>query len=769
MIRGGIALVAIVLVFGRQLLEGANGDGGSLLSLGVAWIVAIVFGLVLLSALAGFFSWYFTKFVIDDEEVRVETGALFRNSRRLAFARIQSVDLVQPLAARLFGLVELRIEAGAGDRGIRLRYLKRDKADRFRHYLLTRAHGEQASLSDTSAHRPASALTDLSSADHPILTIAPGRLVGAFLLSSELLITAGVWLVVLIVTLGFGVTFYALPGLIPLAFAAFGLVSRRVLAQFHYTLAESVRGLRISRGLTNLTSQSVPVDRIQGVRVNQSLLWRPLGWYRIDVDVIGYGSSSERSENGSDVSSILVPVATRDQLAMVLDRILPGFDLDTITLHRSPPRARVIRPIDAWTFRYGWDDDVIVSRSGILVSSTDIVPHAKAQSVRLEQGPLQRLLRLASVHVDTPRGPVNLVAHHLDQTDGRPLALSELDRARAARHRGRPDSTAVTDGVDGTGNTESTDSNGQSDSPYRTRASAADRPVLARFELDESRYLGGGGESRVYAVDDARVLRIYRETHESPQQMIDQLRPAYAHWQGQPELRSITPALELPMIVDAGRIEGRVFSVDTRMSGRSFSSWLPTANEVERRTAYLSYLDTAGLIRRLDPPGPEFARPFGDRPQNFPSLQGLLHDQLQRALGRIDHVGFPEAETWARQVVDAVADRRCRPQLVHGDFFPGNTYVRRERDGRIVVRGVGDFSPHTLVADPLMDLFGAVILMELEPYDGVATDARWLADVVREQVGAEEFAWFEVYRRYYSVYYGDDPTVVAWARTQLTG
>ena len=47
--------------------------------------------------------------------------------------------------------------------------------------------------------------------------------------------------------------------------------------------------------------------------------------------------------------------------------------------------------------------------------------------MRIEQGPLQRLLRLADVHVHTPRGPVNAVAHQLDERPARELALSQLD------------------------------------------------------------------------------------------------------------------------------------------------------------------------------------------------------------------------------------------------------------------------------------------------------------------------------------------------------
>ena len=103
---------------------------------------------------------------------------------------------------------------------------------------------------------------------------------------------------------------------------------------------------------------------------------------------------------------------------------------------------------------------------------------------------------------------------------------------------------------------------------------------------------------------------------------------------------------------------------------------------------------------------------------------------------------------------------------MHADFFPGNTYAS-ERGGQTVVRGVGDFSPHTLVADPIMDVAGASILMELETYGTAAQDARWLAEVARAWVGPEEAHWFEVYRRYYSVYFGDDPSVINWSRQQF--
>ena len=61
------------------------------------------------------------------------------------------------------------------------------------------------------------------------------------------------------------------------------------------------------------------------------------------------------------------------------------------------------------------------------------VRHARVQSVRLSQGPLQRRLRLADVHVDSPPGPVHVVARNRDAAEARHLWELEAQRAKLAR------------------------------------------------------------------------------------------------------------------------------------------------------------------------------------------------------------------------------------------------------------------------------------------------------------------------------------------------
>jgi putative membrane protein len=94
---------------------------------------------------------------------------------------------------------------------------------------------------------------------------------------------------------------------------------------------------------------------------------------------------------------------------------------------KSPLRYRVLR--------WGRSDRVVATVSGRLRRVTCWVPLEKAQSLRQVQGPVQRRLRLASVHVDTAGKSVHATLRDRD-TGEAAQALAELtDLARAARKR----------------------------------------------------------------------------------------------------------------------------------------------------------------------------------------------------------------------------------------------------------------------------------------------------------------------------------------------
>ena len=59
------------------------------------------------------------------------------------------------------------------------------------------------------------------------------------------------------------------------------------------------------------------------------------------------------------------------------------------------------------------------------------MPHARTQSVRVTQGPWQRSLGLASMHVDSTPGAVKITGHHRDAVEARRLAQEQAARQAA--------------------------------------------------------------------------------------------------------------------------------------------------------------------------------------------------------------------------------------------------------------------------------------------------------------------------------------------------
>jgi putative membrane protein len=741
LIRGWLVLVALAANFLRELFPGG---GDRFQARDPSWLLILITAIVVVAALAGLVTWYFTRFVIDDEELRIETGALSRTSRRIPFERLQSVDIIQPLAARVFGLVELRLEVGAGDSAVKLRYLQRRRAVQLRDYLLTRAQGQAMSLAGAGSSAVTSAFTDASAEDELLVRVPPQRLVVGFLLSSEWLTTFALTALGLLVASWFDVIAYALPVLIPLAISTATLVSRRVISMFHFTLAQSPRGLRVTRGLTNLTSQTVPVARIQGVKVSQSLLWRLVGLYRLDVDVLGFGASDSEN-NESSATTVLLPTATAADLKLALARVLPGLDLD-VDRRPSPPRTRWARPFDFWTLRYGWNHQALITEHGLLTHETNIVPHAKTQSVRIEQGPWQRRLGLASVHVDTTKGPVTAVARHLDSADARELALSQLDRARDARAMPSKPQTPVPVG-------------------------GPEEGILAEFRIDRRALIGSGGETEVFALDPYRVLRVYRAGHESPAATAVPLRQLYGFWSG------VDIGVQLPLTYDIGERSGRLYTVDRRFVGQNFATWLSTAPTDARRTALVTYVQAANRLAQLPSPVPGFARLVGvGAPQTYDSLAALLwamvSGPVSRSRNRLAADGVRVDEVLTRLFAE-VGARTVTPALVHGDLCPENAYVSLGPDGQPWVSGIGDFSPHTHHGDPLMDVALGVAWIEMGRYPDARADGAWLTGLAVDRFGPDLAHWIGVYRRFYGLYFSDtfavEPSTYAWCRTQLGG
>ena len=434
-----VRLWLIVVAFGwfvlNELIQGERfTDVGDVLQLVTSsWAIAGLAVVLVLGLGFGWWGWWTTTFHVTDDEFRIENSGAFAESKRIAYQRIQSVDINQPLAARMLGLAQLSVDVGGGE-STQLAYLTRRRAGELRAHLMARAHGVRTATSEVP-HAASSAWDDTSAGDRILVRLNPGEIILGAVASLELILMIVTFVTPLVLGLVLGQPLLALGGLVPLGLAIWSYLAKRVLGQFNYTLAQTPTGLRITRGLTTLASQTVPPHRVQAIQVSQPLLWRFLGRYRIDVTILG---ASLGADSSGDVSSstLLLPIGNAQQVATAFDAVWPGLRLDDIPIVLSPARARWLEPLAAGWNGFGYDEHVVVARHGWFTRTSYVVPHARLQSVALEQGPLDRRTDVADVALHTTNLLSGARIVHADAATARALVFDEMARARTARMEG---------------------------------------------------------------------------------------------------------------------------------------------------------------------------------------------------------------------------------------------------------------------------------------------------------------------------------------------
>ena len=409
LLRGGRYLLLVSAVFGQQAVR--QGDGRMLLLIALAGTP--------LAVLAGLVSWLYTRYRIEDGELRIDSGVLIRRNRRVPLARVQSIDLVRPLLARVLGLAELRLEVvGGGSSEGRLSYLTESQALILRSHLLTLATG--------IAPDPTLQPTD---DDQPLLHVPTGTLIASVLLGAPaVVLTIALLATVVTAAISRSAVVVVLITLLTGSLSVLSVSVRRVLAEYGFRVSHSPQGLRLRHGLLDTRSQTIPAGRVQALRLSQPLLWRPFGWVRVEVDVAGYGGRQEEQA----ATSALLPVAPRAIAERLIAEVLGV--VPPVPHARVPARARWRAPIQHSRMAYGADASHLVTTYGVFSRKTDVVPLAKAQSLRTTQGPWQRRLGLASLHLDVAGRQIRgTTARHRDAGEAAATLARLTDLARTAR------------------------------------------------------------------------------------------------------------------------------------------------------------------------------------------------------------------------------------------------------------------------------------------------------------------------------------------------
>jgi putative membrane protein len=410
------------------------------------WGRAIALGLIVAAVLSSVVRVLRFRYRLDGPTLIVQGGLLWRWRRVLPVSRIQSVDVVQRLVHRGFGVVELRVEVvGGRETEAALVAVKPEEAEALRAVLL-------------SGHREA------PSAVPPLVRLGAGSLLLAGVTGGRVAVFA--------VLLGylqevlpenvvesvfdrFGEA--GLTGLGALLFgaAAFLLVSlvisvvATVVVYWAFTITRDGDRLIITRGLLQKRRAVIPIRRVQAVRLEENLVRRAFGLATLTAALAGYAGQQDQQQQ----SGMLLPIAGRDvALAVAAELLAAPAEVFVGHLHVVPSRALARRllyaglaglaagiagvvvfeeagywgflalPVAAALAFLSWRTlghtvagRHVVTRSGVLVRRTTFTALQNIQHLVLSASPGQRLFRLATVRLGVSRATPEAV--DLDEGD----------------------------------------------------------------------------------------------------------------------------------------------------------------------------------------------------------------------------------------------------------------------------------------------------------------------------------------------------------------
>lgn len=443
-----LALLAVVVVninasmasdVLSYLQSGHLGEIGRGTLLGIAAFLLVCAVIWLVSGIW----WRKLGYKLTDDEIALRHGVISTSFRSARYERIQAVDVVESIIARLLGLAAVRVEtAGGASSVITIAYLSKAKAEELRAELLRRTNKEPASEPAPEAEE-AALIPEI-----PILrTIAAEALRLPTLISAlvigGLLFIPGMWTALLPIIVGY-------------VGSVWGLVD----SSWKFTALHDApsHALNISYGLADRRRQTIRISRIHGVRVSQPFLWRRLGWYEVHVSVAGYGAKGGGKQSGS---TRVLPVGTREQAVELLALIS---DLDrtqiedyarpeghTKPTYTSPRRAWWVSPIDRKQQSVTLVESpqpVTIVHCGRINRRVMVIGTPHIQELTLKVGPLGHLAGVRTVRFDLVAGPVKMAGHDLTPADASELLTRLRARRLPALEASRPHEAQDTKGGD---------------------------------------------------------------------------------------------------------------------------------------------------------------------------------------------------------------------------------------------------------------------------------------------------------------------------------
>lgn len=450
-------------------------------------LIGVAIFIIVVIAIAGMYSWMAWRrisYAITPDAVYYRSGILSRTQRHARLNRIQAVNITHSLFGRLFKLGNIDIEvAGGADSSLKFGLLKSDDLEAVRREILikvaevkgrgvsarqspgraqeTDTPGISAGAARDTGADPASvagapsAIGEMSD-EQLIYRVNTSRLLASIFMNIGFLIAILVFLVsivgsiVLIVLTPIGIPSLLYNGVIALSVG--GIAWNAFAKNYGFSAFITGDGIRIRAGLTSTRAQTVPPSRIHAVQVRQPFFWRFFDWYKVTISQAGFAGDP----NDNEVTSVLLPVGTRDDMLRAVWMVYPDLGVDdpigTLNFgidgqgsgygyYPNPDRAKIFDWI-TWRRRaILLTNQVVVMRNGRITRQLTVLSYSRLQSAALMQGPLDRVKKLASIHFQLV-DEMNVHSKHTHMDEQLAIDVFKRVTTRALEVRSRESASA---------------------------------------------------------------------------------------------------------------------------------------------------------------------------------------------------------------------------------------------------------------------------------------------------------------------------------------
>ncbi|WP_349654927.1 PH domain-containing protein [Neobacillus sp. 114] len=313
-----IPLAAIFFSGGRE------GKESLFITLGIAFVV------VIFTFISGLISWLKYTYRFENNELRIEYGIFIRKKRYIPFERIQSIDLTEGILQQLFGLVKVQIETAgsSGDEEAEavLSAINKAEAKLIQEYVAAAKTGD----SEVANHQVAKPIFKITTPELLLLSLTSGG-IGVVISALFALLSQFDDFIPFKKIFG-GLEDWAVHNLILIAimvFVGFFLawliaLVMTMLKYANFTVVKTKKDFVISQGLLEKKQITIPLNRIQAIRISENPIRQLLGYGTVYVESAG---GSIENKDGANV--ILLPIMKVRELSAIIGPYLPEFHFTT--------------------------------------------------------------------------------------------------------------------------------------------------------------------------------------------------------------------------------------------------------------------------------------------------------------------------------------------------------------------------------------------------------------------------------------------------------